>query len=182
MKAQMIRETPRPQVRSPAAHRSLRVPMLSVADQREKTPGGGASGKGVLNRIEAGGADCSSVSLGLAVTGGSEIGGFLGGSTTVCGRCSLRVAALIFFLGALAVFFGILSCGITGAASGPLSGNAPPSPTKFVSNHWEKLTLRSLIAAHPARPMLADTVIERRATRAQTPIDNPCGRQQGKPS
>jgi hypothetical protein len=42
--------------------------------------------------------------------------------------------------------------------------------------------LRSLIAAHPARPMLADTVNERRATRVQTPIDNPCGWQQGKPS
>jgi len=39
--------------------------------QREKIPGGGAAGKGVRNRIEAGGADCPSVSFGLAVSGES---------------------------------------------------------------------------------------------------------------
>ena len=52
------------------------------------------------NRMEAGGADCPSVSSGLAVPGESEIGGFLRGSTTVCGGCSLR-AVLIFFFGGL---------------------------------------------------------------------------------
>ena len=108
--------------------------------QREKTPGGGASGKGVRNRIEAGGADCASVSSGLGVSGESEIGGFFGGSTTVCGRCSLRAAALTFFFGALAASFGILSGAITGAASGALPGNISRSPVKFtVSNHWEIL-------------------------------------------
>jgi hypothetical protein len=65
--------------------------------QREKIPGGGASGYCVRNRIEAGGADCPSVSSGLAVRGESEIGGFLGGSTTVCGFGSLR-ARLDFLL------------------------------------------------------------------------------------
>src|SRR5205809_5622657 len=104
--------------------------------QREKIPGGGASGKGVRNRIEAGGANCPSVSSGLAVSGESEIGGFFGGSTTVCGRCSLR-AALIFFFGALAASFGIFSGAITGAA-GALPSNTSPLPVKFtVSNHWE---------------------------------------------
>ena len=60
------------------------------------------------NRIEAGGADCPSVSSGLAVRGEPEIGGFLGGSATVCGFCSLR-AVLIFFFGALGDSFGIFS-------------------------------------------------------------------------
>ena len=142
--------------------------------QREKIPGGGASGKGVRNRIEAGGADCASVSSGLAVSGESEIGGFFGGSTTVCGRCSLRAAALIFFFGALAASFGIFFGAITGAASGALPGNTSPSPVKFtVSNHREMVIFRSSIAAHPARPKLADTVIETSATRAQPPIDTP---------
>src|ERR1700704_3161601 len=136
--------------------------------QREKIPGGGASGKGVRNRIEAGGADCPSVSPGLAVSGESEIGGFFGGSATVCGRCSLRAAALVFFFGALAASFGILSGAITGAASGALPGNISRSPVKFtVSNHREIVIFRSSIAAHPARPKLAETAIEMGATRAQ---------------
>src|SRR3979411_632991 len=46
------------------------------AFQREKIPGGGASGKGVRNRIEAGDADCPSVSSGLIDSGDAEIGGF----------------------------------------------------------------------------------------------------------
>ena len=132
--------------------------------QREKIPGGGASGKGVRNRIEAGGADCHSVSSGLAVSGEPEIGGFFGGRTTVCGRCSLLVVALIFFFGALAASFGIFSGAITGAASGALPGNTSPSPVNFtVSNHWEILPFRSAIAAHPARPKLADKVIKTNA-------------------
>ena len=135
--------------------------------KREKIPGGGASGKGVGNRIEAGGADCGSVAPGLAVSGESEIGGFFGGSATVCGRCSLRAVALIFFFGALAAPFGTLSGAITGAASGGLPGNTSPSRVKFtVSNHCEILAFRSSIAAHAASPKLADTVIEASATRA----------------
>jgi hypothetical protein len=140
--------------------------------QRENTPGGGASGKGVRNRIEAGGADCASVSSGLAVSGESEIDGFFGGSTTVRGGCGLRAAALIFFFGASAATFGIFFGAITGAASGALPGNTSPSPVKFtLSNHREIVIFRSSIAAHPARPKLADTVIEMSATRAQAPID-----------
>jgi hypothetical protein len=101
----------------------------------------------------------------------SEIGGFFGGSTTVCGRCSLR-AVLAFFFGALLTSFGIFSSGSTGDASGALPGNTPPSPGKFaVSNHLEMLALRSSIAAHPARPKLADTAIETSATRAHARID-----------
>jgi hypothetical protein len=42
--------------------------------QREKIPGGGASGYCVRNRMEAGGADCPSVSAGLAIRGESEMG------------------------------------------------------------------------------------------------------------
>jgi hypothetical protein len=42
---------------------------------------------------------------GLAVSAESEIGGFFGGSTTVCGRCHLRTAAFFFF-GVLAASLG----------------------------------------------------------------------------
>jgi len=38
-----------------------------------------------------------------------------------------------------------------------------------VFNHWEMLTFRSSIAAHPARPKLADTVNEMSATRCGLP-------------
>ena len=101
------------------------------------------------NRIEAGGADCPSVSSGLAVPGESEIGGFLGGSTTVCGFCSLR-AVLIFFFGALGNSFGIFSCASTRGDSGAVPGNPTPSSVKFaVSNQREMLAFRSSIAAHP---------------------------------
>ena len=55
---------------------------------------------GVRDRIECGHADCPSVSPGVAVSGESDIGGFFGGSTTVCGRCNLRVAGLILLFGA----------------------------------------------------------------------------------
>src|SRR6476620_4413823 len=97
----------------------------SVGDrfQREKIPGGGASGKGVRNRIEAGGADCPSVSSGLAVSGEAEIVGFFGGSTTVCSRGSLRARLFFFFDALLASVFNGFSGGITGVAVGKSSGN-----------------------------------------------------------
>ena len=69
------------------------------------------------NRIEAGGADCPSVSSGLAVPGEAEIGGFLRGSTTACGGGSLR-AVLIFFFGAVGDVFGIFSGATTRGDSG----------------------------------------------------------------
>ena len=123
------------------------------------------------NRMEAGGADCPSVSAGLAIRGESEIGGFLGGSTTVCGDCSLR-AVLIFFFGALEDIFGIFSGATTGGDCGAAAGDPAPSSGKFaVSSHREMLALRSSIAAHPPIPKLAERAIETSATRARARID-----------
>ena len=88
------------------------------------------------NRMEAGGADCPSVSSGLAVPGESEIGGFLRGSTTACGGCSLR-AVLIFFFGALGDAFGIFS-GATQAATLARYGGQPcdlrPGSSRYRTN------------------------------------------------
>ena len=123
------------------------------------------------NRIEAGGADCPSVSCGLAVPGESEIGGFLRGSATVCGGCILR-AVLIFFLGALGDAFGIFSGATTRGDSGAVPGNPTPSSGKFaVSNQREMPAFRSSIAAHPPIPKLAERAIETSATRARARID-----------
>ena len=123
------------------------------------------------NRIEAGGADCPSVSSGLAVRGKPEIGGFLGGSATVCGFCSLR-AVLIFFFGALGDSFGIFSDATPRGDSGAVPGNPTPSFGKFaVSNQREMLAFRSSIAAHPPIPKLAERAIETSATRARARID-----------
>ena len=123
------------------------------------------------NRMEAGGADCPSVSSGLAVPGESEIGGFLRGSTTVCGGCSLR-AVLIFFFGALGDAFAIFSGATTRGDSGAVPGNPTPSSGKFaVSNQREMLAFRSSMAAHPPRPKLAERAIETSATRARARID-----------
>src|SRR6476660_8176705 len=137
--------------------------------QNLSSKNGGASGLGVRDRIECGHADCPSVSPGVAVSGESDIGGFFGGSTTVCGRCNLRVAGLILLLGALAACFGISAGGI-GRVSGAYPSSSSPSPVKFTgSNHWKMLTFRSSIAAHPVRPKPADKVKETSATRAQPP-------------
>jgi len=139
--------------------------------QREKIPGGGASGYWVRNRIEAGGADCPSVSSGLAVRGEPEIGGFLGGSATVCGFCSLR-AVLIFFFGALGDSFGIFSDATPRGDSGAVPGNPTPSSGTFAaSNQREMPAFRSSIAAHPPIPKLAERAIETSATRARARID-----------
>jgi hypothetical protein len=139
--------------------------------QREKVPGDGASGYCVRNRIEAGGADCPSVSSGLAGPGESVIGGFLGGSKTVCGGCSLR-AVLIFFFGGLEDTFGIFAGATIAGDSGAVPGNpAPWSGTFAVSNQRERLALRSSIAAHPPIPKLAERAIKTSATRARGRID-----------
>src|SRR6185295_4055546 len=112
-----------------------------------------------------------SVSPGVAVSGESDIGGFFGGSTTVCGRCSLRVAGLILLLGALAACFGISAGGIR-RVSGAYPNSSSPSPVKFTgSNHWKMLTFRSSIAAHPVRPKPA----ERSRKRAQPEHSRPIG-------
>ena len=123
------------------------------------------------NRMEAGGADCPAVSSGLAGPGESEIGGFLGGSKTVCGGCSLR-AVLIFFFGALEDTFGIFAGATTAGDSGAVPGNPAPWSGPFaVSNQRERLALRSSIAAHPPIPKLAERAIETSATRARGRID-----------
>lgn len=130
--------------------------------QREKIPGGGASGKGVRNRIEAGGADCPSVSSGLVVSGDAEIDGFFGGSTTLCGRCSLRADLSCFFDVLLASFFAGFSGGTTGLASG---ANTPRSLGSFSdSTHRRMVSLSSSMTAHPARPKHAETDAEMSAT------------------
>jgi hypothetical protein len=137
---------------------------------REKTPGGGPAGKGVRNRIEAGGADCPSVSSGIAVSGESVIGGFFGGLATICGRCSLRADLSCFFDVLLASFFGGFSGETAGVASG---ANTPRSLGSFSdSTHRRMVSLSSSMAAHPARPKHAETDAEMSATRAQTRIDN----------
>src|SRR5690349_13728858 len=121
--------------------------------------------------MEAGGADCPSVSSSLAGPGESETSGFLGGRTTVRGGCSLR-AVLIFFFGVLEEAFGIFA-GVTAPGdSGAAPGNpAPSSGTFAVSNQRERLAFRSSIAAHPPRPKLAERAIETSATRERARID-----------
>src|SRR4029079_8873184 len=106
--------------------------------------------------MEAGGADCPSVSSGLAGPRESEIGGFLRGSATVCAGCALR-AVLIFFFGALADALGIFFGATTGSDCGTVPGNPAPSSGKFaVSSQREMLAFRSSIAAHPPMPKLAE--------------------------
>jgi hypothetical protein len=144
------------------------------ARQREKRPGGGASGQRLGNHlgVDRGGADCPSVPFGLTASMESGIGGFFGGSTTVCGRCSLR-AGLSFGCGrGLLGSFGVFSGGAIGVASGNSSANNPRPPGSFSdSTHRKKASFSSSIAAHPARPKLADMAIETSATRAQVHID-----------
>jgi len=145
--------------------------MSGARSQREKIPGGGGSGYCVRNRMEAGGADCPSVSSGLAGAGEAEVGGFRGGSTTVRGGCVLR-AVLIFFFGALAETFGAFSGATTTGDSGAALGNPAPSPGKFAaSNKREMLAFRSSIAAHPPIAKLAERAIETSAIRAGGRID-----------
>jgi len=107
---------------------------------------------------------------GLAASVESGIGGFSGGSTTVSGRCGLR-AVLIRFDGLLATFFCGFSGGITGAASGTSPADNPRSLGSFSdSTQRKKASLSSSIAAHPARPKLADRAMRTSATRAQARI------------
>ena len=109
---------------------------------------------------------------GLAGSVESGIGGFFGGSATVCGRCSLR-ADLTCFDGLLASFFDGFSGGITGVASGKSSANNPRPLGSFSdSTQRKKASLSSSIAAHPARPKLADRATRTSATRAQARIGN----------
>jgi hypothetical protein len=106
----------------------------------------------VRNRIEAGGANCPSVSSGLAVSGESEIDGFFGGSTTVCSRGSLRARLFFFFDALLASVFNGFSGGITGVAVGKSSGNTPrPSGSFSDSTHRFAVRAPSLAFGAGAR-------------------------------
>lgn len=109
---------------------------------------------------------------GLAASVESGIGGFCGGSTTVCGRCSLRADLTCFLDGLLASFFDGFSGAITGVASGESSADNPRPLGSFSdSTQRKKASLSSSIAAHPARPKPADTAIRMSAARAQARID-----------
>jgi hypothetical protein len=120
------------------------------------------------------------VPSGLTASVESELGGFfggsatvfLGGSATVCGRCSLRADLTCFFDGLLASFFDGFSGGITGVASGKSSSNSPRSLGSFPdSTQRKKASFSSSIAAHPARPKLADAATRTSATRARARVD-----------
>ena len=106
---------------------------------------------------------------GFAASVESEVDSFF---STVCGRCTLLLS--FFFDALLAPFFNGFSGGIIGFASGKSSENTPRPLGDFpTSNHRETAALRSSIALHAARPMLAETATKTSATRAQARIDTP---------
>src|SRR5262249_60301495 len=103
-----------------------------------------------------------------AASGESGIGGFFGGSTTVC-RCSLRAAS--FGCGCrLLGSFGVFSGGATASGNSP-ADTPRPLGSFWDSTHRKKVSFSSSIAAHPERLKLADTAIEASATRAQARIE-----------
>jgi hypothetical protein len=115
------------------------------------------------------GTDCPPSGLAASVEAG--IGGLFGGSTTtVCGRRSLR-ANLTRFDGLLASFFDGFSGGMMGVASGKTKGPRPAGGSFPNSTQRKKASFRSSIAAHPARPKLADRAIRTSAIRARARID-----------
>ena len=115
----------------------------------------------IARRIKARIRECT----GLTASVESGIGGFFGGSITVC-RCSLRAASFGCECGLLG-FFGVFSGGTTGAASGNSSADTPRPLGSFSdSTHRKKVSFSSSIAAHPQRLKLADTAIEASATRS----------------
>jgi hypothetical protein len=91
------------------------------------------------------------VPSGLTTSVESGIGGFFGGRTTVCGRCSLR--AVSFGCGRrLLDSFGVFSAGTTRFASGDSSTRTSrPLGSRSDSTHRKKASFSSSIAAHPAR-------------------------------
>ena len=117
------------------------------------------------------GADCPSVPSDLDASVESGIGGFCGGSTTICGCCSLRADLTGFFDGLVTSFFDGFSGGTTGVASGKSSADNLRSLGDFSdSTQRKKASLSSSIAAHPTRPKLADRTIKTSATRPQERI------------
>jgi hypothetical protein len=107
------------------------------------------------------------VPSGLAASVESGIGGLSGGSTTVSG-CGSLPADLTAFDRLLASFFDGFSGGITGVASGKSSADNPRALGSLSdSTQRKKASRSSSIAAHPARPKLADRAMRTSATRAQ---------------
>jgi hypothetical protein len=99
------------------------------------------------------------VPSGLTASVESGIGGFFGGSTTVC-RSSLCAASFgrgCRLLGSFSIFSG----GTTRVASGNSSADTPRPLGSFSDSiHRKKVSFSSSIAAHPERLKLADTTIE----------------------
>jgi hypothetical protein len=92
--------------------------------------------------------------------------------TAVFGRCNLRAEVTRFLDGLLASLCGGFSGAITGVASGKSSATTPRPLGNFSNSTQRKnASLSSSIAAHPARPKLADTVNNTSATRAQACVD-----------
>jgi len=110
------------------------------------------------------------VPSGLTASVESGIGGFFGGGTTAC-CCSLR--AVSFGCGRrLLGSFGGFSGGTTGVTSGKSSATTPRPLGSFSDSTQRKnASLSSSIAAHPARPRLADTAMATSATRARGRAD-----------
>jgi hypothetical protein len=102
-----------------------------------------------------------------------RLGGFAGGSTTVCvGRCNLRAT---FLTGLRTCLFVALSVGGTGVVKSATSSAITALSTGGFpgSNHWERAARKSSNAAHPPRPKLADKVVATSAMRAGARICEP---------
>jgi hypothetical protein len=113
------------------------------------------------------------VPSGLAASVESGIGGFSRGSAMICGCGGLRADLTGFFDGLLVSSFDGFSGGITGVVSGKSSANNPRPLGSFSdSTQRKKASFNSSIAAHPARPKLADKTVRPSATRPQASIGN----------
>ena len=111
------------------------------------------------NRMEAGGADCPSVSSGLAGPGEPEIGGFLGRKQNGLRHLRFR-AVLIFFFRALGDTFGIFAGPTQEATLARYRATPRLGPGIRGIRPRERLALRSSIAAHPPIPKLAERAIK----------------------
>ena len=139
--------------------------------QRAKTPGAGASGYRVCNRMDAGGADCASVPCGSAALMGTGCEGFLGASAVRWLRAGLSLLFDTAFVSALGF------CGeVIEIARGKSSGDASGSPRLPVSSHREMASFSSSIDAHPVSAKPPDTTIAMSAPRTRGPDHLPIGR------
>jgi hypothetical protein len=108
------------------------------------------------------------VPSGFAGSVESGIGAFSRGTAMICGCGGLRATFFVFF----GAWLGLSSSGFSGGIVGVASGKSPPPLGSFSgSTHRKKASLNSSIAAHPARPKLADKAIRTSATRARARVD-----------